>query len=51
MEPRRHEYSDCDFTSVTVVATAWLLFYGLSFSGYAFKQGAGLLASMFNILT
>lgn len=44
---RRHDDSNSDYTAVVVVASTWLFFYGMSFSGAAFKQGAEILAFLF----
>jgi hypothetical protein len=51
VQPRRYEDSDSDYTGVVVVASAWLLFYALSFSSVVFKQGKELLASLFQVIS
>lgn len=51
VQPRRYEDANSDYTGVVVVASAWLLFYSLSFSSVAFKQGAEVLASLFKVFS
>jgi hypothetical protein len=48
---RRHEQQDYDHTGVLVVASAWLIFYGLSFSSLVFKRGTEMLASLLQNLS
>ena len=50
VERRRHKQQDYDHTGVVVMASAWLLLYGLMFSGLTFKHGAEALASISVVL-
>jgi hypothetical protein len=43
---RRFETQDYDHKGVVVVASAWLLVYGLLFGGFAITQAADVLASL-----
>ena len=44
VQRRRFETQYYDCKGVIVVASAWLLLYGLMFSGFAFRQPADVLA-------
>lgn len=41
------EKHDYDHTGVVVIASAWLVLYGLVFSGFAFTPTAEILASLY----
>jgi hypothetical protein len=44
---RRFETQNYDHKGVIVVASAWLLLYGLMYSGFAFRQATDVLASLY----
>jgi hypothetical protein len=43
----RFETQNYDHKGIIVVASAWLLFYGLMFSGLTFRQAANVLAAFY----
>jgi hypothetical protein len=46
MLQRRFETQNYDHKGVIVVASAWLLLYGLLFIGFAFTKAADVMASL-----
>ncbi len=47
VQQRRFEQQEYDAKGVVVVASAWLLFYGLAFAAFAFKQGVEVFAYLY----
>ena len=47
VQRRRFEQRNDDYKDVLVVASAWLLFYGVALAGFALTQGSEMLASLY----
>ena len=47
MRRRRFETQNIDDKGVIVVASAWLVFYGLIFSGLAVKEAVAVMAFLY----
>jgi hypothetical protein len=47
MRRRRFETQNCDDKGVIVVASAWLVLYGLIFSGFVVKEAVDVVASLY----